>query len=45
MPLPPAKPPPLPPARLTAHDKPEAKAQANVPAPHFELHPARRSLR
>jgi membrane-bound lytic murein transglycosylase A len=45
MPLPPVKPPPLPPARLTAHDKPEAKAQANVPAPHFELHPARRSLR
>ena len=35
----------VPPARLTAHDKPEAKAQANVPAPHFELHPARRSLR
>jgi membrane-bound lytic murein transglycosylase A len=46
MPLPPVKPPPLPPsARLTGHDKPEAKAQANVPAPHFELHPARRSSR
>jgi hypothetical protein len=48
MPLPPVKPPPLPPpsaARLTAHDKPQSKAQANVPAPHFELHPPRGPLR
>jgi membrane-bound lytic murein transglycosylase A len=46
MPLPRVRPPPpAPPATRLAHDKPDTKAPANVPPPHFELHPARRSLR